>query len=82
MNLVQVLFYVTPVIWVPTMVQGNEELLNFNPLYHFVQIMRAPLLGEHVGAGSWAAAAGFTAVIAVAAHLFLRRYRHRIAYWL
>lgn len=81
-SLVQVLFYVTPVIWAPSMVKGHEELLNFNPLYHYLEIMRAPLLGQSAGATSWLAATGFTAVLALMAHLFLKRYRHRIAYWL
>lgn len=81
-SLVQVLFYVTPVIWAPSMLKGHEELLNFNPLYHFLQIMRAPLLGQDAGTISWLAATGFTLALVVAAHLFLRRYRQRIAYWL
>jgi ABC-type polysaccharide/polyol phosphate export permease len=81
-SVIQVLFYVTPVIWTPAMLKGHEEFLILNPLYHYLEIVRAPLLGEPVPVGSWATTLACTAVLILSAHLFLRRYRHRIAFWL
>lgn len=81
-SLMTVLFYVTPVIWTPSMLKGHEELMNFNPMFHYLEIVRAPLLGDPVPEVSWAVALGFTAALILSAHLFLKRYRNRIAFWL
>jgi ABC-type polysaccharide/polyol phosphate export permease len=81
-SLMQVLFYVTPVIWTPAMLKGHESLLYFNPAYHYLEILRAPLLGTSGPISSWIVAAGTTIALGLIAHLFLSRFRHRIAYWL
>jgi hypothetical protein len=40
------------------------------------------MLGEPFPAGSWSVVGLLTAAAMIAALLFLRRYRHRVAYWL
>jgi lipopolysaccharide transport system permease protein len=53
-SLVQVLFYVTPVIWPPKLLQGNEHLLTFNPFYYFLEILRTPMIGQWPSVEMWA----------------------------
>lgn len=43
----QVLFYVTPVIFPARLLKGRTELgwvVDFNPMYHLIEVVRAPLL--------------------------------------
>lgn len=82
LSLMQVLFYVTPVIWQPVLLKGHEELLLANPAYHYLEILRQPILGHAPAASAWLAAIALTAAICGAAMLFLVKYRRRLAFWL
>lgn len=81
-SLVQVVFYVTPVIWKPALLKGHEELLTFNPFFHFLDVMRAPLVNELPQMNSLYLALAITVFFSAAAMWFFARYRNRIAYWL
>ena len=80
-SLMQVMFYVTPVIWPPKLLAGNEHLLTFNPFYYFLELMRAPLMGEAPSMHIWSVSVTLVIALALAATLFTARYRWRIAYW-
>ncbi|MDR3473972.1 MAG: ABC transporter permease [Devosia sp.] len=80
-NLVQVVFFVTPVFWSPDSLPNRPAFIAFNPFYHMLELVRAPLLGQSVPALSW----GFTLLMAAVgtgvALLLYRRAHARIAYW-
>ena len=83
-SLLQVLFYLTPIIWMPQLLPRRASilLLNTNPLFHLIEIVRAPLLGTTPSAMNWQ----FSILLALAGWgftiLFYGRFRSRIAYWL
>jgi ABC-2 type transport system permease protein len=56
--------------------------LHLNPFYHFVQILRAPLIGQSVNVGSWYVVVGITIAGWVLALVVMRNYRARVSYWL
>lgn len=78
-----VAFYVTPVIWYPQLIPGGTAhlLLGLNPLYHLIQIVRLPILGELPTIENWALTLAFAITGWLFAHLVYKRYRDRIAYW-
>lgn len=78
----QVLFFVTPILFKPELLGPRAGLLELNPLLHLVAILRAPLLGEAPGLDNWIVALGLTAAGAVAAFLMFVRFRARVTYWL
>lgn len=80
-SIVQVLFFITPVIWRPEMLPGRALLLDLNPLYHLVEIARAPLLGQPPGWENWLMVLIMTFVGWAVALFFYSAYRWRIAYW-
>jgi ABC-2 type transport system permease protein/lipopolysaccharide transport system permease protein len=80
-SVVQVLFFITPVIWQPTMLPGRPLLLVGNPLYQLLEIVRGPLLGYVPPWESWFVVALFTVVGWVITLLFFTAYRWRLAYW-
>ncbi len=83
-NLLQVSFYLTPIIWMPQMVPRRSGLilLNLNPFYHLVEIVRAPLLGGMPSLTNWAVAAALAVTGWTLTLFFYGRFRSRIAYWL
>jgi ABC-type polysaccharide/polyol phosphate export permease len=80
-NVIQVLFFLTPIFWSPEILPNRPAFVVFNPLYHLLEIVRAPLLGEVVSAMSWSFCIGMTAIgLGFTAWLY-RRAHARIAYW-
>jgi ABC-2 type transport system permease protein/lipopolysaccharide transport system permease protein len=80
-NVVQIMFFMTPVIWKPEMLPGRALILDLNPFYHLVEILRAPLLGEVPALENWLAVIGITLVGWAIALWFYSAYRWRIPYW-
>lgn len=80
-SIVGIAFFVTPVMWYPRMLGQKEWMVNLNPLYHFMQILRAPMIGEPIAIINWVAASAVTVVGFVLMIMLFGRYRSRIAYW-
>ena len=83
-NLLQVFFYLTPIIWMPHLLpkRASMLLLDANPFFHLIEIVRAPLLGSLPSALNWQVSIIFAVVGWLIAVLFYGRFRSRIAYWL
>ncbi len=80
-SLIQVVFFMTPIMWKPELVTERPVFVQENPFFHFVQLIRAPLLGEEIGRETWMMTLGCSAVGSLLAFLFFVRVRRRIAYW-
>lgn len=80
-SLVQIAFFVTPIFWTPELLRGRSFALDFNPFYHLVEIVRAPLLGTVPSAKNYLAVALITLVNLIVAGAFFTRFRARISYW-
>jgi len=80
-NLVLVAFFMTPIMWRPEMLGRYIWAVNLNPFYHFLEIIRQPLLGGPVNLVSWVAVAGITVAGFAAMLALFSRFRARIAYW-
>ena len=81
-SLMRVMFFLTPIIWMPSLLPGRALLLELNPFYHFLELVRAPLLGQAPGLVSWLAVAGIALGGWLLTFVMFRRYRRRIAYWI
>jgi lipopolysaccharide transport system permease protein len=81
-NLLQIAFYVTPIVWAPSFLPGGGWLLDINPFYHLIELVRAPLLGSWPPAQSWVVSGGLALSGSGLTLVFFDRYRRRIAYWL
>jgi ABC-type polysaccharide/polyol phosphate export permease len=84
-SLMRILFLITPVIWDARFIaEGSfrQQFVTLNPFYHFLQIGRAPLLGETADPLSWIVALSLMCGLIVLALIAFVRARHRILYWL
>lgn len=80
-SLLQVAFFLTPIIWKPSLLGPQAYLAHLNPLYAFVDLVRAPLLGETPDPISWWVVSGITIVGWAITLAFFARFRARIPYW-
>jgi len=79
------LFLLTPIIWYPGMMPAGSiraQLMRLNPFYHFVEIFRAPIMGQPVEVTSiWYVGVMTVAGLAVAT-LVYRRYARYVPLWI
>ena len=81
----QVLFYVTPVIWRREMLRshGLDWVVRVNPLYHLLEVVRRPLLDSHpASAASYLVTLLLVVALAGGAWVTARVYHRRIVYFL
>lgn len=80
-TVLRVLLFMTPILWTYEGTSGVTRMLaDGNPVTHFVEIFRAPLLGESPTALNWTFVACSTAVIWGAAILAGAALRRRLPY--
>lgn len=80
-SVMQIAFFVSPVIWKPQMVGHWEPYLPLNPFFAMMETVRAPLMGSSGGIVVWLMAVAWTGVLAALAAAFFVRFRGRIAFW-
>jgi ABC-type polysaccharide/polyol phosphate export permease len=83
-TLIQISLFATPIFWTPDNLQGVKRLIfvDLNPLYHMIEVARAPLLGKVPTLEDYAAVALITVVGWAIAFGLFRKFRRRIAYWI
>jgi ABC-2 type transport system permease protein len=88
-SLVQLAFFLTPIVWVyddlansaNAGVAQRARLVELNPLMHFVEIVRRPLLGQEQVWHHWLVVLAITVLGWGATLIVLRRFRARVPYW-
>jgi ABC-2 type transport system permease protein len=85
-SIVQLLFFMTPIIWnaATLAAQGAGRwgtIIEFNPLLHYLDIVRAPLLGAHQELRHWLVVIVLTVIGWILAAVAMRQYRSRVPYW-
>lgn len=80
-SLVQIVFFVTPIMWKPELLRERAYIAEINPFFHLVEIIRAPLLGQMPPASSYLAILIITGVNIAVVSMFFARFRSRISYW-
>lgn len=82
-NLIQVLFFVTPIIWKSEQLSpARLKVIHLNPFFYLLELLRAPLLGAMPAEAVWIRSILMAIVGMGVAMYFLARYRHRVTYWL
>ena len=81
-SIVQMVFFVTPIIWKKDMLGAHAYLIYCNPFFHMLEMLRAPFLGYVPDLASYlilsvTALLGFFLTM-----ISYRRIHSRVAYWL
>ncbi|KAA0073111.1 ABC transporter permease [Tardiphaga sp. P9-11] len=81
-SVVQIAFFITPVMWKPELLGVDSTIVLLNPFFHLLEIVRAPLLGQSFPAESYIAVLILTIFNSAIAAAFFTRFRSRISYWI
>lgn len=83
-NVLQIFFYVTPIIWLPNALKGRANLLvlDSNPFYHLMEVIRAPVMGQSPTMLNWLICILMVIVGWVFTIIVFNRYKSKVAYWL
>lgn len=83
-SLVQITFFVSPILWPPSAIKNPDLrvlLVDLNPVANLMSIVRDPLQGQVPSLHAYAFTAGFTLLgLAIAGAVFARAHR-RLVYW-
>ena len=77
----QILFFVTPIFWKADMLGEKKEYIEWNFLYHLMQVVRAPLMGELASSTDWIFCLSLLFIGCLVAFFFFAKFRSRISYW-
>jgi ABC-2 type transport system permease protein len=81
-SIMRIMIFVTPILWVREERSGMRAVVaDLNPLAHYIEIFRAPLLGVEPRMVSWLVVLGFTLAIWGATVIAGTHMRSRVAYW-
>ncbi len=78
----QIVFFFTPILWQVETLKNRTYLAEMNPVYHWIEVIRAPLLGHLPSVSNYLWSMTSLVVLFILATYYLGRYRSRIAYWL
>jgi ABC-type polysaccharide/polyol phosphate export permease len=81
-SIMQFAMFMTPVFWLPTRFTAHRAILDLNPFYHLLEVVRAPLLGHPVAAHSYLALAVMALVGWLLTFAVFARTRRRIVHYL
>jgi ABC-type polysaccharide/polyol phosphate export permease len=79
---VQIMMFATPIMWPVSQLNGATIIADINPLYHLLEIVRAPMLGTAPELLSWLVAGGMAVAGSVFATALLVSKARRIVFWL
>ncbi|ABQ29961.1 ABC transporter permease [Acidiphilium cryptum] len=84
LSVMQIAFFITPVIWYAKVLNSHplgKLLIEFNPFYPILEILRAPLLGTPISLQIGLEAVFVSALLVLLAAVGFARMRGRVAYW-
>lgn len=83
--IMRIAFLATPIIWMPGDAGRGGLLgyyLTFNPFYHFLEIIRAPLLGTTIQPISWIIVVTITILGSALGYWFHKRFSSLVPLWI
>jgi len=82
-NLLNISFYLTPIFWNLDLLSGSKYgfMINLNPFYHMIELLRKPLLGLQVNSVIYLFIFCLILLTCFLASFFFIKYKKRIAYW-
>ena len=81
-SILQIAFFTTPIIWKAEFSGKKAFIVDYNPVFHFIEILRGPLLGYAPSAYNYLVVGIFTLICSIISFVVFAKYRKKIAYWI
>lgn len=81
-NLMQIIFFMSPIMYKPSALPAKLRfIVDLNPMFYFIEAVRAPLLGEVPAVRVYVVLATFAVVGWIVTFRFFQVARSRVPYW-
>lgn len=82
-SLIQVVFFITPVMWLPTLLPEKYHwIINYNPFAQYLALIRNPMLGQGIELNTIVIVGVLSLIGLRLFALCMNKYKHRIVFWL
>ncbi len=81
-NLLRLVFFATPIMWMPNDNEQIQLITDLNPFFHLIEIFRGPLLNSSLNTLNWTIVATLMMASWLLAFPLFAKLRSRIAFWL
>ena len=81
-TVMQLSFFMTPIIWTPDLLGAYEYLVYLNPFTSFIELIRAPLLGLAIDGRAFLVVSFITFINFLAYTILIGLFRSRVVFWL
>lgn len=78
----QLLFFITPVMWQPHQLEDLARVIQFNPFYYLIAVVREPMLNDYFPSGAMVYTLCLGSFLWISSFIALSVNYKRIAYWL
>lgn len=81
-TVMQVLYFATPILWVPPETGLRAQVALYNPVTHFIDVLRLPMLDGTIPWLSWAVVGSVTLMGLLVGSIVWARQHKRLVFWL
>ena len=81
-SVIQLFFFLTPILWSPEHFDKNIAILRLNPFWWLMEIVRGPLLGDTPDAFTYSMVGVLLVLLVAIAVVLFVRFRRRLAFWI
>jgi lipopolysaccharide transport system permease protein len=80
-SITQLAFFVTPILWKPEFLSGRFMIAFANPFYHYIELIRAPIIDHKIPYSSLGITLILTTIMLVCGYLIISKKRNVIPFW-
>ena len=80
-TIMQLVLFLSPIIWPPTLIDPSNPAIRFNPLFHIIEIGRSSLLGNPPTLENWLVTLGVVSIALGGGVVSFMSTRERLFYW-
>ena len=84
-NVVQAVFFVSPIMWLPVVLEDRGVatwLLFLNPVYYILDLVRSPMLGQNPAVESIILSCSFMVLLFLVTFFLLAKTKSKVVYWI
>jgi ABC-type polysaccharide/polyol phosphate export permease len=81
-TVMRMLFFATPIIWIASPGTQRAYIASFNPVTHYIEIIRQPIMTGAVPLTSWLICIAFTFTLFVIGIIIFKYQKKEVPYWL
>lgn len=82
LSCMQIAFFITPITWMPKLLNPHSFIIKLNPLVYLIEIVRAPLLGTAPMPRFWLADSLLVLLGFTFTFIIFSRAKNKIAFWI